>query len=78
VALLHRESPAERERGLAVLGQVRDMCLEGRTYQFMLAAVDVGTARERARCGDRDGAIPLLQQLVAGGEASEIRDGHSR
>jgi class 3 adenylate cyclase len=31
-ALLHRESPAERERGLAVLGQVRDMCLEGRTY----------------------------------------------
>jgi class 3 adenylate cyclase len=64
VALLHRESPAERERGLAVLGQVRDMCLEGRTYQFMLAAVDVCTARERARCGDRDGAIPLLHEAV--------------
>ena len=64
VALLHRESPAERERGLAVLGQVRDMCLEGRYYQFMLAAVDVYTARERARCGDRDGAIPLLREAV--------------
>jgi hypothetical protein len=64
VALLHRESPAERERGLAVLGQVRDMCLEGRTYQFMLAVVDVGTARERARRGDRDGAIPLVREAV--------------
>jgi class 3 adenylate cyclase len=64
VALLHRKSPAERERGLAVLGQVRDMCLEGRTYQFMLAGVDAYTARERARCGDRDGAIPLLREAV--------------
>jgi class 3 adenylate cyclase len=64
VALLHRKSPAERERGLAVLGQVRDMCLEGRTYQFTLAAVDACTARERARCGDRDGAIPLLREAV--------------
>ena len=32
MALVHRESPAERERGLAVLGQVRDMCLHGRFY----------------------------------------------
>ena len=30
IALVHRDSPAERERGLAVLGQVRDMCLQGR------------------------------------------------
>ena len=28
IALVHRDSPAERERGLAVLGQVRDMCLQ--------------------------------------------------
>ena len=41
VALVHRDSPAERERGLAVLGQVRDMCLQGRFYLFLLAAVDV-------------------------------------
>ena len=58
VALVHRDSRAERERGLAVLGQVRDMCLQGRFYQYSLAAVDVYTARERARRGDRDGAIP--------------------
>ena len=60
-ALVHRGSPAKRERGLAVLGQVRDMCLEGRFYQFSLAAVDVYTARERARCGDRDRAIPQMR-----------------
>ena len=41
MALVHRDSPAERERGLEVLGQVRDMCLQGRFYLFMLAAVDV-------------------------------------
>jgi hypothetical protein len=36
------------------------MCLHGRFYQFSLAAVDVYTARELARCGDRDGAIPQM------------------
>jgi hypothetical protein len=61
VALVHRESPAERERGLAVLGQVRDMCLHGRFYVFMLPVVQVWAARERARCGDRDGAIPQMR-----------------
>jgi class 3 adenylate cyclase len=64
VALVHRDSPPERERGLAVLGQVRDMCLQGRFYQYSLALVDVDTARERARRGDRDGAIPLLRGAV--------------
>ena len=38
VALVHRDSPAERERGLAVLGQVRDMCLHGRFYYLHLAS----------------------------------------
>jgi len=64
MALVHRESPAERERGLAVLGQVRDMCIEGRFYRFSLAAVDMYTARERARCGDRDGAIPQMRAAI--------------
>ena len=64
VALVHRDSPAERERGLAVLGQVRDMCLQGRFYQFLLAVVDVYTARERARRGDRDGAIPQMRAAI--------------
>ena len=64
MALVHRESPAERERGLAVLGQVRDMCLHGRFYQYSLASVDVYTARERARRGDRDGAIPQMRAAI--------------
>ena len=64
VALVHRDSPAERERGLAVLGQVRDMCLHGRFYLSELPAVDVWTARERARRGDRDGAIPQMRAAI--------------
>jgi hypothetical protein len=64
MALVHRDSPAERERGLAVLGQVRDMCLHGRFYQFSLAAVDGYTAQELARCGDRDGAIPQMCSAI--------------
>ena len=63
VALVHRDSRAERERGLAVLGQVRDMSLNGRFY-VLLPVVDVFTARERARRGDRDTAIPQLRELV--------------
>ena len=38
------------------------MCLHGRFYLFSLAVVDVYTARERARRGDRDGAIPQLRE----------------
>jgi hypothetical protein len=64
VALLHRESPAERERGLEVLGQVRHMCLEGRFYKFLLAAVDMYTARERARRGERDTAISEMHKAI--------------
>lgn len=64
MTLLHRESPAERERGLAVLGQVGDMCLQGRVYRHMLPIVDVYVARERARRGDRDGAISLMREAL--------------
>ena len=59
VALVHRDSPAERERGLAVLGQVRDMCLHGRFYLFVLPGVDAvhragaGQARRPRRCHTR-------------------------
>ena len=47
-----------------MLGQVRDMCLEGRFYRFLLAAVDMYTARERARCGDRDSAISQMRAAI--------------
>ena len=61
LALVHRDSSAQRERGLEVLGQVRDMCHNGRFYLFMLPVVDVLAARGRARCGDRDGALPQMR-----------------
>ncbi len=64
VALMHRDSPAERERGLALLGQVRDMCLHGRFFSHLLPVLETWAARERARRGDRDGAIPLLREAV--------------
>jgi hypothetical protein len=64
MALVHRDSPAERERRLAVWGQLRDMCLQGRFYQSMLAGVDMYTARERARCGDRDSAIRQMRAAI--------------
>ena len=36
----------------------------GRFYQYSPAAVDMLTARQRARCGDHDGAIPQLRAAV--------------
>jgi class 3 adenylate cyclase len=57
MVLVHRET-AERERGLAVLEQLRDMGRDGRFY--LLSSVDAYAARERARRGDRDAAIPQM------------------
>ena len=47
-----------------LLGQVRDLCLDGRFYVSELRAVDVYTARERAARGDRDEALPLMGAAV--------------
>jgi class 3 adenylate cyclase len=64
VVLVHRDSPAERERGMEELRQVRDMCLNGRLYLSLLATVNVSTARERAWRGDRDAALPELREAT--------------
>ena len=40
------------------------MCLHGRLYSHLLPSIETGAARERARRGDRDGAIPLLREAV--------------
>ena len=64
IALAHRDSPAERERALDVFGQVRDMCLHGRLYLFVLPGIDAFIARERARRGNRDGAIPQMHAAI--------------
>ncbi|MFZ1178323.1 MAG: AAA family ATPase, partial [Mycobacterium sp.] len=64
IALMHRESATDRERGLKVLGQVRDLCVDRRFYLTELRAVDVYTARETARRGDSDGALPVLRDAL--------------
>jgi class 3 adenylate cyclase len=66
VALLHRASEAGRERGLELLEQLRDMCLHEVYYLSILHFGEVYIARERARRGDRDGALPLLRSAVDG------------
>ena len=63
-ALVHRDSPAERERGLQFLGQVRDMCLHERFFMSELPILEVQAARERARRGERDGALPPMRKAV--------------
>jgi hypothetical protein len=64
IALMHRDSPADRDRGLVVLEQIRDTCLNGRFYLSMLCIVDSYIAYETARRGDRDGALPRLREAV--------------
>ena len=66
VALLHRASEADRERGLELLEQLRDMCLHEVYYLSILHFGEVYIARERARRGDREGALPLLRSAVDG------------
>jgi hypothetical protein len=64
VALMHRDSPAERERAPEVMGPVRDMCLQGRFFAHLFPVIETWAARERARRDDRDGAIPLLREAI--------------
>jgi len=40
------------------------MCLHGRFCSHLLPSIETWAARERARRGDRDGAIPLLREAV--------------
>jgi hypothetical protein len=64
VALVHRQSAAERDRGQMLLAEVSDLFLRWRFLLNALPIGDVYVARERARCGDRDAAIPLMRAAV--------------
>ena len=61
-ALLHRDS-AQRERGLDLLRQVREMAVDGRFYALMVPVFDAHIAEEMIRRGDR-GAVPLLRASI--------------
>jgi class 3 adenylate cyclase len=64
-ALVHRHTDAERERGQKLLAEVSDVFLRQGGYNLAeLPIVNVYLACERARCGDRDEAIPLMRAAV--------------
>jgi hypothetical protein len=63
-ALAHRPTAAERDRGQQVLAEVSEVFLRRGHNLSELPIVDVYSARERARCGDRDDAIPLIRAAV--------------
>jgi hypothetical protein len=64
VALVHRHTGAERERGHELLAEISDVFLRRGYILCELPLVNVYWARERARRGDRDGAIPLMRAAV--------------
>jgi class 3 adenylate cyclase/RecA/RadA recombinase len=61
VALVHRNNDAERDRGQKLLSEVSEVLLRRGYLLGDRPIVEVYLARERARCGDRDGAIPLMR-----------------
>ncbi len=64
LALVHRPSAAERDRGQQLLAEVRDVFLRGGHFLCDLPMIDVYVARETARRGDLDQAIPVMRAGV--------------
>jgi class 3 adenylate cyclase len=64
VALVHRQTVAERDRGQKLLAEVSEVLLHQSQHLCDLPYVEVYLARERARRGDRDEAIPLMRAAV--------------
>ena len=64
LVLVHRPTAAERDRGQQLLAEVSDVYLRRGHNLGELAIVNMYLARERARRGDRDDAIPLMRAAV--------------
>jgi len=64
VALVDRPTDAERDRGQKLLAEVSEVLVRHEYMLCDLPAVDVYLAREGARRGDRDDAIPLMRAAV--------------
>ncbi|MBV8293362.1 MAG: cyclase, partial [Mycobacterium sp.] len=60
-ALVHRHSDADRDRGRKLLAEVGDVFRRRGHNLGELPLVDAYTAREQARRGDLDDAIPLMR-----------------
>jgi hypothetical protein len=72
VALLYRPTAAERDRGRTLLAGVGDAFVPRGYLLAELPKVNVYLARETARRGDRDTAIPLMRAAVD----DLLREGH--
>ncbi len=72
LALVHRHTDAERDRGQKLLAEVSEVFQRRGLGLSELRLINVYLARERARRGDRDEAIPLMfaavDQLVREGQ----------
>ncbi len=64
MALVHRHTDAQRDRGQQLLAEVGDVFVRRGHNLAELPIVNVYLARERARRGDRDEAIPLMRAAV--------------
>jgi class 3 adenylate cyclase len=64
VALVHRQTHADRDRGQQLLAEVSEVFVRGGYNLGELPLVTVYLVRERARRGDRDGAMPLMRATV--------------
>jgi class 3 adenylate cyclase len=64
VALLHRQTADELDRGRKLLGEVSEVFVRRGHNLADLAVVNVYLAWERARRGDHDEAIPLMRAAV--------------
>jgi hypothetical protein len=64
VALVHRQADAERDRGQQVLAEVSEVLIRQECFLGELPIVNVYLARERARRGDRDEAMPVMRAAV--------------
>ncbi|HEX3286798.1 MAG TPA: AAA family ATPase [Mycobacterium sp.] len=66
VALVSRDAPADRRRGLELLMQARDMWLRERDYFYGIPLMELYVARESARNGNRDSAVRVMREVVDG------------
>jgi class 3 adenylate cyclase len=64
LALAHRQGAAERDRGQTLLTEVSEVFLRRGHNLSELPLIEVYSARERARRGDRNEAIPLMRAAV--------------
>jgi class 3 adenylate cyclase len=64
VALVHCQTDLQRDRGQKLLAEVSDVWVRRGQNLGELPIVEVYVARERARRGDRDEAIPLMRAAV--------------